>query len=67
MLPLLHRPRRLAPIPLIALALAAGSSAAAKPLACSNATLKGTYLYSVSGVLNGQPTALSGSEVRVAP
>lgn len=40
----LHRPRRFAPIPLILLALAAGSAASANPLPCSNATLKGTYL-----------------------
>ncbi len=45
----LHRPRRFAPIPLILLALAAGSAASAQPLPCSNATLKGTYLYSESG------------------
>jgi hypothetical protein len=49
-----HRPHRFAPIPLIA-------------LACMNASLKVTYPCSESGVLNGQPTALSGSEVRVAP
>ncbi len=51
-----------APIPLIALALAAGT-AAASPLPCSNATLKGTYLYNESGVLNGKPYAESGREV----
>jgi hypothetical protein len=59
----LHRPRRFAPIPLILLALAAGSAASAQPLPCSNATLKGTYLYSESGVLNGKPYAESGREV----
>ena len=30
---------------------------------CSNATLKGTYLYNHSGVLNGKPYAESGREV----
>ena len=59
----LHRPRRFAPIPLILLALAASSAATAQPLPCSNATLKGTYLYSESGVLNGKPYAESGREV----
>lgn len=34
-----------------------------KPLTCSNATRKGTYLYSESGVLNGKPHAESGREV----
>ena len=37
--------------------------ALAKPPSCSNATLKGTYLYSESGVLNGRPYAESGREV----
>ena len=50
-------------IPLLALVLAAGSTASAAPLPCSNATLKGTYLYSESGVLNGKPYAESGREV----
>jgi hypothetical protein len=30
---------------------------------CNNATLKGTYLYNHSGVLNGKPYAESGREV----
>lgn len=34
-----------------------------RPLPCSNATLKGTYLYNESGVLNGRPYAESGREV----
>jgi hypothetical protein len=59
----LRRRNRLAPIPLIALALLAGSTASANPLPCSNATLKGTYLYNESGVLNGKPYAESGREV----
>ena len=50
-------------LPLIALALAAGSSASAQPLPCSNATLKGTYLYNESGILNGKLYAESGREV----
>ena len=59
----LRRYNRLARIPLLVLALAAGSAASATPLPCSNATLKGTYLYSESGVLNGKPYAESGREV----
>ena len=35
----------------------------AKPSSCSNATLKGTYLYSSNGVLDGKPYAESGREV----
>ena len=50
-------------IPLFALVLAASGAASAQPLTCSNATLKGTYLYSESGVLNGRPYAESGREV----
>lgn len=56
-------PGRIARIPLIALLLATGSATSATPLPCSNATLKGTYLYSESGVLNGKPYAESGREV----
>ncbi|MBU6353576.1 MAG: hypothetical protein KGQ81_01320 [Cyanobacteria bacterium REEB498] len=37
--------------------------ALAKPPSCSNATLKGTYLYSSNGVLDGKPYAESGREV----
>ena len=59
----LPNPGRLARLPLIVLALAAGSAASATPLPCTNATLKGTYLYSESGVLNGKPYAESGREV----
>ena len=59
----LPHPGRIARIPLIVLALTAGSAASATPLPCSNATLKGTYLYSESGVLNGKPSAESGREV----
>ncbi len=33
------------------------------PHACSTATLKGTYLYSLSGVLAGKPYAESGREI----
>ncbi|MFM8259714.1 MAG: hypothetical protein ACKN83_07815 [Vulcanococcus sp.] len=53
---LLPHPGRIARLPLILLALAAGSAASATPLPCSNATLKGTYLYSGSGreVCDGQ-------------
>jgi hypothetical protein len=60
-----HPPHRgrITRIPLIALLLAAGSAASANPLPCSNATLKGTYLYNESGVLNGKPYAESGREV----
>ncbi|WP_411869675.1 hypothetical protein [Vulcanococcus limneticus] len=54
---------RIARLPLILLTLAAGSAASATPLPCSNATLKGTYLYNESGVLNGKPYAESGREV----
>lgn len=50
-------------IPVLVLALAASSAASANPRACSNATLKGTYLYNESGVLNGKPYAESGREV----
>ena len=60
---LLPHPGRIARLPLILLALAAASAASATPLPCSNATLKGTYLYSESGVLNGKPYAESGREV----
>ena len=60
---LLAHPVRIARLPLILLALAAGSAASAQPLPCSNATLKGTYLYNESGVLNGKPYAESGREV----
>jgi hypothetical protein len=56
----LPHPGRIARLPLILLALAAGSAASAT---CSNATLKGTYLYNESGVLNGKPYAESGREV----
>ncbi|MCP9908552.1 hypothetical protein KBZ15_01290 [Cyanobium sp. BA20m-p-22] len=54
---------RIARLPLIALLLAGASAASATPLPCSNATLKGTYLYNESGVLNGKPYAESGREV----
>ena len=60
--PLRHH-SRFTQIPLITLALLSGSSASAQPLPCSNATLKGTYLYNESGVLNGKPYAESGREV----
>ena len=50
-------------IPLLLLALALGGGASAEPATCSNATLKGTYLYSMSGVLDGKPYAESGREV----
>ena len=60
---LLPHPGRIARLPLILLALAAASAASATPLPCSNATLKGTYLYNESGVLNGKPYAESGREV----
>jgi len=60
--PMPHR-RRIARIPLIALLLATGGAASAQPTSCSNATLKGTYLYNESGVLNGKPYAESGREV----
>jgi hypothetical protein len=59
---LLRRPCRIAWIPLLAFGLAAGG-AAANPLTCSNGTLKGTYLYTESGVLNGKPYAESGREL----
>jgi hypothetical protein len=60
---LLRRSGRIAQTPLIVLALAAASAASAAPLPCSIATLKGTYLYNESGVLNGRPYAESGREV----
>jgi hypothetical protein len=60
---LLRRSGWIAQTPLIVLALAAASTASATPLPCSNATLKGTYLYNASGVLNGKPYAESGREV----
>ena len=41
----------------------AATAASATPQPCSNATLKGTYLYNHSGVLNGKPYAESGREV----
>jgi hypothetical protein len=50
-------------VPLIALLLAAGSAASANPPPCNNSTLRGTYLYSESGLLNGRPYAESGREV----
>jgi hypothetical protein len=59
----LRRRYRLATIKVFALALVAGSAASAQPLPCSKATLKGTYLYNESGVLNGKPYAESGREV----
>ena len=63
MLSLLRRSGWIAHTPLIVLALATASTASATPLPCSNATLKGTYLYNASGVLNGKPYAESGREV----
>ena len=63
MLSLLRRSGWIAHTPLIVLAMAAASAASASPLPCSNATLKGTYLYNHSGVLDGQPYAESGREV----
>ncbi len=60
---LLRRSGWIAQTPLIVLALAAASTASAAPLPCSNATLKGTYLYNESGVLNAKPYAESGREV----
>ena len=50
-------------IPLGVIALAVQAAAAAQPSACSKATLKGTYLYNHSGVLDGKPYAESGREV----
>ena len=41
----------------------ADQSPLVKPAACSNATLKGTYLYHHTGILEGQPYAESGREV----
>ena len=43
--------------------MALASAASANPLFCSNATLKGSYLYNEVGVLNGKPYAESGREV----
>jgi hypothetical protein len=60
---LLRRSGWIVQTPLIVLALAAASTASPTPLPCSNATLKGTYLYNESGVLNGRPYAESGREV----
>ncbi|MEB3308431.1 MAG: hypothetical protein VKK98_09830 [Cyanobacteriota bacterium] len=48
---------------LLLLALIAATGASAAPLPCSNATLRGIYLYNESGVLNGKPYAESGREV----
>jgi len=39
------------------------TAASATPQPCSNATLKGTYLYNHSGVRNGKPYAESGREI----
>jgi hypothetical protein len=50
-------------IPLGVIALAVQAAASAQPSACSNATLKGTYLYNHSGVLDGKPYAESGRDV----
>ena len=47
---------------LLLLPLSFCRATSAAPLPCSNATLKGTYLYNSSGVLNGQPYAESGRE-----
>jgi len=55
--------RLMVSIPLGVIALAAQTAASAQPLSCSNATLKGTYLYNHSGVLNGKPYAESGREI----
>jgi hypothetical protein len=55
--------RLMVSIPLGLIALAAQTAASAQPLSCSNATLKGTYLYNHSGVLNGKPYAESGREI----
>jgi hypothetical protein len=44
-------------------ALLVGAPSLAKPATCSNATLKGTYLYHHTGILEGQPYAESGREV----
>jgi hypothetical protein len=63
MLSPLRRSGWIAQTPLIVLALATANTASATPLPCSNATLKGTYLYNASGVLNGKPYAESGREV----
>jgi hypothetical protein len=60
---LLRRSGWIVQTPLIVLAFTAASTASATPLPCSNATLKGTYLYNESGVLNGRPYAESGREV----
>jgi hypothetical protein len=50
-------------MPVALMPLAFGASASAAPQGCSNATLKGVYLYSESGVLNGRAYAESGREV----
>ena len=50
-------------MPVALMPLALGASASAAPQGCSNATLKGVYLYSESGVLNGRSYAESGREV----
>ncbi len=58
----------LRPLPCLALALLAAivgppAWADAPSPRCSNATLKGTYLYNHVGILEGQPYAESGREV----
>jgi len=50
-------------MPVALMPLALGASASAAPQGCSNATLKGIYLYSESGVLNGRSYSESGREV----
>jgi hypothetical protein len=50
-------------MPVALMPLALGASASAAPQGCSNASLKGIYLYSESGVLNGRSYSESGREV----
>lgn len=47
----------------VVLLLLSAPAALAQPLSCSNATLQGTYLYAISGVLNGEPYAETGREL----
>lgn len=53
----------LALTPILGINTALAQEASPPPLRCNNATLKGTYLYSSIGVLDGKPYAESGREV----
>jgi len=50
-------------MPMVGMNPALADQPAAAASRCNNATLKGTYLYSSIGVLDGKPYAESGREV----